>query len=417
VYAVRAPAGAVAGSGGAASFLAEHQISGNQVQVTSNPGATPSTTPPNFDVAIDGADVTTIVDAESQSGANNAVFATRWEPGLDPAKGVQISTSQPLPPASEPRVAAAPSGDVTAMWTENSPNPQTDTLVSAELASSAKNWTSPVTVSSSVDNPGGPGGYSVNTPPFWLAADSNGTAYAVWTNAGALQDSVRQAGKAWSDVAQIDGLSSVSAVAGTARVATGPAGQADALVVASNGTRNALYATRFTSPLPPPSSTPTAQPHPGPPATSGSKPRPEVPCLARPVLRLSSARASTRSIRASGVAHEHVCKHASAAQHRQNHVVKVYVTIYHPAPLGKCQFLKRNGKLTPTIPCTRPVRFVARGTRSWSLRLNIRVPAVKGGFLVRAWAVDGFGRLSVKGPASVKHLKLPKPKRKHKQHR
>jgi hypothetical protein len=389
----------------------EHKISANQVQVTSNPGGSASTTPANFDVAIDGADVTTILDAESQSGLNNAVFASRWQPGLDPAAGAQISSGQPLPPASEPRVAAAPSGDVTAMWTESSPNPASDSLVSAELASPAKNWTAPLTVSSSVDNAGGPGGYSVNTPPFWLAEDGAGTAYTVWSNGGALQDAVRQAGKAWSNAGQIPGVS--GAVPGTARVATGQAGQADAAAVASNGSRNALYAARFTSPLPPPTTAPSSQPHPGPPAITGKTPPPEVPCHARPVLRVAAAHGSKKSIVVSGVAHERMCQHASVAQHRQNHVVKVYVTIYRPAPLGKCRFLKRNGTLTGTVPCTRPVQFLARGTQSWTLRLNIHVPAIPGGYLVRAWAIDGFGRQSVKGPASVTHLKLPKAKPKH----
>lgn len=426
VCAVRAPAGAVAGSGGAGSFITEHQISTNPVQVTSNPGASPSTTPPNFDVAIDGADVATIVDAESQSGFNNAIFARRWLPGLDPSGQVQISTtSQPAPPASEPRVAASSSGDVTVAWTESGSNPASDTLVSAELpGDSAQAWLGPVQVSSAVDSPGGPAGYSVNTPPFWLAEDGAGTAYAVWTNnnqvtsTSELQDSIRQAGKAWSSVDTISGVPGT--IPGTERVATGETGQADAVVV-SNGSPSALYATRFSSPLPPPSTAPASQPQPGPSATPTNNPKPpppEVPCNARPVLRIWVGRthATKRSILVFGKASEHVCQHASAAQHAENHLVKVFVTIYHPAPLGKCRFLKRNGKLTPTVPCSKPITFVARGTKNWSLRLNLKVPFVRGGFLVRAWAVDGFGRQSVRGPRSVTHLKLPHKPKKHKRH-
>jgi hypothetical protein len=428
VCAVRAPAGAVAGSGGAGSFITEHQISTNPVQVTSNPGASASTTPPNFDVAIDGADVATVVDAESQSGFNNAILARRWLPGLDPSGQVQISTSsQPAPPASEPRVAASSSGDVTVAWTESGSNPASDSLVSAELpGDSAPAWLGPVQVSSAVDNPAGPAGYSVNAPPFWLAEDGAGTAYAVWTNnnqvtsTSELQDSIRQAGKAWSTADTISGVPGT--IPGTARVATGETGQADAVVV-SNGSPSALYATRFSSPLPPPSTAPASQPQPGPSVTPTNNPKPpppEVPCNARPVLRILVGRthATKSSILVFGQASEHVCQHASAAQHAQNHLVRVYVTIYHPAPLGKCQFLKRNGKLTGTVPCGKPITFVARGTERWSLRLNLKVPFVRGGFLVRAWAVDGFGRQSVRGPGSVTHLKLPKkPKQpKHKRH-
>ena len=50
-------------------------------------------------------------------------------------------------------------------------------LPSAELAGdSTKNWTSPVPVASGVDSPASPAGYSVNTPPFWLAEDDRGLA-------------------------------------------------------------------------------------------------------------------------------------------------------------------------------------------------------------------------------------------------
>lgn len=412
LYAVRAPAGGVAGSGGANSFVTEHLISANGIATTSAPGGDPNTTPPNFDVAIDGADVSTIVDAESTDGGlGSSIFATRWLPGLDPGSEVQISsTSQAAPPAAEPRVVATSGGDVTAAWTESGTDPRSGSLLSTELVAGAKNWTTPVTVSSSggVDSPANPNGYAVNTPPFWLAEDQGGTAFAVWTSGGSLQDATRQAGKAWSVADTISGVS--NAVAGTARVTTGQTGQADAVVVANNGSRNALYATRFNSPLPPPSTAPSSKPQTGPSATPSQQPPPEVPCNARPVLRIAVGRshATRKSIVVAGSASEHVCLHASAAQQAHNHLVKVYLTIYRPAPLGNCRFLKRNGKLTATIPCSRAVTFVARGTKSWILRLNLKLPSVPGGFLVRAWAIDGFGRQSPRGPSSVTHLRPPK---------
>jgi hypothetical protein len=410
LFATRALPGAVAGSGGASSFINEVSITsgGNQVPLGPAPGA--PNTPPNYDVTIDGSDTATVVDAESQTGINNQIFANRWPSGnVAPKGGVVISAGEPAPPASEPRLASDAAGDVTAMWTESGLNPTAATLLSAELI--WPRWTAPQSFATNADSPSNPGGYPVNTPPFWLAEDGAGNAYAGWTSSGSLVAATRVVGKTWNPEAKISGVS--SAVAGTARVASGLTGQADLLVVAGNGTRNALYASRFLAPVTPPSVTPST-PKPGPPAVPpGSKPRPLVPCHARPALRIFAGRthATNRRIVVSGRASEHKCKFPDAAIKRANRVVKVYVTIYHPAPLGKCRFLRRNGTLTPTIPCTRPVQFLARGTQNWSLSLNLHVPRTAGGFLVRAWAVDGFGRQSVKGPASVTRLKLPKPKR------
>ena len=414
LFATRAGPGAVAGSGGASSFIKEVQItaSGSQVPLGPAPGA--PNTPPNYDVTIDGSDTATIVDAESQTGFNNQVFAARWPGGnVAPTAGVAISGAEPAPPASEPRLASDSAGDVTAMWSESGANPASASLVTAELTGT--NWTVPQTLDTGMDSPSNPGGYPVNTPPFWLAEDGAGNAYTVWTTAGTLMQSTRPPSRQWVGQGPIDNVA--SAVPGTARLATGMTGQADALVVASNGTRNALFAARLLAPAIPPGSTP-GTPKPGPSATPpGSKPQPLVPCLARPALRIGRARGAGKQVVVLGRASEHKCRFPDAATKRANRVVKVYVTIYRPAPLGKCRFVTQKGKLTATIPCSRPVRFLARGTQSWSLRLHIKLPAIPGGYLVRAWAVDGFGRQSVRGPASVKHLKLPKAKHKRKHKR
>jgi len=129
-------------------------------------------------------------------------------------------------------------------------------------------------------------------------------------------------------------------------------------------------------------------------------------CHARPLSRIDKrgVRASRKGLNVSGTASEHVCAGASAATHRRNRVVKVYVMIYHPAPRGRCRFLRRNGTLTRPIPCGHPIELVARGTGRWALRPRIHIPAIAGGYLVRADAVDGFGRHQARSPASVVHV-------------
>lgn len=414
LFGVRAAAGAVAGSGGAAAFDSAQQISSasNQVPVSSAPGSGSANYPPNYDVAIDSAGTATIVDAEGPSPLNTRVMATRWTAGSQtPETARAISGAPPPtgtePPASEPRVVSDSAGDVTAIWTESSQSsaPPADALLAAEIVNGS--WTQPETVAS-VDSPSNPQGYQVNTPPFWLAEDAAGTAYAVWTDSGSLQDAIRQPGKAWSAVDTISGIS--GAVAGTERVTTGLSGQADAVVLASNGSRNALYAARFTSPVPPPS--PSAPPPtPGPPASGAPRPATKtvtVPkrsaCYARPTSRIfrGRTRRTKRAIVIVGRASEHRCADVTAAIAAKNRVVKVLISIYHPAPGGRCRFLTRLGKITRPLPCRRPIVFFARGTTNWKLVLRIRIPP--GIYLVRSDAVDGFARHQGRSAASVQKI-------------
>lgn len=129
-------------------------------------------------------------------------------------------------------------------------------------------------------------------------------------------------------------------------------------------------------------------------------------CHARPISRIDKrgVRASRKGLNVSGTASEHVCAGASAATHRRNRVVKVYVMIYHPAPRGRCRFLQRNDTLTRPIPCTHPIELLARGGAHWSFARRIHIPAIAGGYLVRADAVDGFGRHQLRSAASVVHV-------------
>jgi hypothetical protein len=579
LYAAIAPAGAVLADGntGGNAFTSIAKISGNPVPISAAPGAGSTDYPPNFDVAIDAGDVATIVDAEGLSGQNNQVFATQWALA-DAAPGSPVQLSAPSPPepaASEPRVTTDPARDATVVWTEASQSspPPADALMASELQGGK--WSPPTTVTTSVDSPTNPTGYTVNTPPFWMAEDAGGTVFLVWTNSGSLQDSIRQLDKNWSAVDTIAGVS--GATAGTARVAVGLVGQADALVVTGGGT---LLASRFTGPLPPPRNAPptattgqassvtqtgatlngtlnpegqdtkyyfqygtstsytnstpvrdagsgitdtnvsaaisgltpgttyhfqlvamnasgtvkggdqafTTMSPPGPPgaltepassitsssatlnglvnpdgvATSyyfeygtstgyGKKtptqsagagtanvavsaaitqlkpgtvihfqliatssagttlggdqsftvPVPYRACRARPRSAIFKrlVRASRNRLLVRGTAGEPVCRGASPADRRRNHVSRVYVMIYRPAPHGSCRFLTRAGFLTRPIPCTRPIEFLARGTTSWVLILHIRIPP--GIYLVRSDAVDGFGRHQRHSSASV----------------
>lgn len=415
LFAARAPAGAVAGAG---AFAPPQQISqaGDQVPDTPYPSGSSADYPPNYDVTIDGSDLATIVDAESQGGFNNQVFASQWPAdAANPEHPVAISAPPPPtgsePPATEPRVVSDAAGDVTAVWTEASQTspPPADALLSAEVVGGR--WTNPESVAGTVDSPSNPQGYSVNTPPFSLAEDPGGTAWLVWTNGGGLQDTIRQQGKAWSSVDTIAGVS--GAVAGTARVAAGLTGQGDTVVVASGSSRNALYASRFAAPapLPPPAPSATA-PQPGPPA-NGTGPPPaattsptQFSCQVRPTSRISRRRthASRRGITVAGVAGERKCAGATSAVAEFNQVVQVYVMIYHPAPHGLCRFLTRNGKVTPPRSCRHPIEFLARGTTRWLLRLRVHVPA--GTYLIRSDARDGFGRRQRHSAASVQRIKV-----------
>jgi dienelactone hydrolase len=141
---------------------------------------------------------------------------------------------------------------------------------------------------------------------------------------------------------------------------------------------------------------------PRPPVTS--HPRGAPACVARPTSTINKRRvhASRRLLVASGTAGERPCAHASAAAQRRDRVQRVSVMIYHPAAHGRCRFLKRDGKLTAPRSCTRPIEFRAKGTARWTLRLSVHIP--RGSYLVRADAVDGFGRHQRHSAASVTKL-------------
>jgi hypothetical protein len=372
---------AVRRAAGEGSFSGPFRISANSVPTT---GPLGSPAPPNLDVAVDGSDDATIVDAESANGgATSAIYAARWSPGADPSGEVQISNTNPVPaPASEPRVVADSGGDATVIWTESTPNPSSASLMSVELL--GPDWTTPETVSSSVDSP------ATEVPPFWLAEDASGAAYAVFTNDGSVQAATRQARQAWTAVDTLSGGS--NAVTGAVRVSAGTGGQADAIWVASNDSgRSAAFASRYVAPPAPPAPPPGRPPSPPPPQRGPlaiPPPRKPAACVRRPFSRIIPhlTHASHKGIVVRGTAGEHLCRGAAADARRRERVARVYVMIYHPSAHGRCRFVRRDGKVARPRSCAKPLEYLARGTSSWVLKLRLRL--ARGRYLIRADAVD-----------------------------
>ena len=251
VWAARRPAGA-------AAFAAPARVTGggNTVPATGTSGQ--ASVPPNFDVTIDRSDTATLVDAEASGAAvgssSTAIFAYRWGASHSaPASEGQISSSSSsAPPALMPRVVSDAAGDVTLAWTElgSGSGAAVCNLLSAEreVGQGTNPWTAPVFVATS--DSGDATGATPGQPPFALAEDPAGNAYLVWTDGGAVSADIRQPQMSWGAADTLTGGS--VAVPGDVRLAAGPAGQADAIWVASDGSRNAVFAARFGGALPPP---------------------------------------------------------------------------------------------------------------------------------------------------------------------
>jgi hypothetical protein len=129
-------------------------------------------------------------------------------------------------------------------------------------------------------------------------------------------------------------------------------------------------------------------------------------CVARPSSRLAKRRthASDSGIVVSGTARERPCAFATRAQRRIARVARVFVMIYRPLRGGRCRFLERGGTVSGARSCKRPLEFRARGTRTWRLRLAIRIPP--GGYLIRSDAVDRAGRHQRHSEASVETIQV-----------
>ena len=251
VWAARRPSGASA-------FTVPSPVTSGSNTVPATGPSGQATVPPNFDVAIDGSDTATLVDAEA-SGAvvgssPTAIFAYRWSASQSaPAPEGQISSnSSSAPPALMPRVVSDAAGDVTLAWTElgSGSSAAVCNLLSAEREVGLRTnpWTAPAFVATS--DSGNATGATPGQPPFALAEDAAGNAYLVWTDGGAVSADTRQPQMGWGAANTLTGGS--GAVPGDVRLAAGPAGQADAIWVASDGSRNAVFAARFGGALPPP---------------------------------------------------------------------------------------------------------------------------------------------------------------------
>jgi hypothetical protein len=115
-------------------------------------------------------------------------------------------------------------------------------------------------------------------------------------------------------------------------------------------------------------------------------------CSSRPTSRIAKrrTRASHTRLFVTGTALGGSCASISAATRRRESLKHVYVIVYRPAGHGRCQFLERNGHVSRTRRCSKPIELRARGTSKWKLRLSITVPA--GRWFIRSDAVNHAGQ-------------------------
>ena len=116
-------------------------------------------------------------------------------------------------------------------------------------------------------------------------------------------------------------------------------------------------------------------------------------CGARPSSRVDkrAARLSRRRLAVRGTATDRRCP--------GGRVARVSVSVVRSAAHHRCRFLTASGRLSRARSCARPIELRARGTGRWRLTRRVRLPA--GRYLIRADAVDGFGRHQRRSGASV----------------
>jgi dienelactone hydrolase len=133
---------------------------------------------------------------------------------------------------------------------------------------------------------------------------------------------------------------------------------------------------------------------------------PGAACPNLPHSRIYAKRVggSRHGLTVTGGAGEQPCAFATAAMLKRQRVTKVLVSIYHPAPHGRCRFLLSSGRLSQPRACSRPVSYRAHGTGSWSLRLHVHISP--GTYLVRSDAVDGYNRHQRHSGSSVVRIKV-----------
>ena len=73
-------------------------------------------------------------------------------------------------------------------------------------------------------------------------------------------------------------------------------------------------------------------------------------------------------------------------------VKSVQVALSRSAGRGRCRFVKANGRLSGSLPCSKPLALVARGNAKWSLKLTKRLSSGRYRLVVRALDAAGNQR-------------------------
>ncbi|MBX5441019.1 MAG: hypothetical protein IRZ32_05765 [Solirubrobacteraceae bacterium] len=108
----------------------------------------------------------------------------------------------------------------------------------------------------------------------------------------------------------------------------------------------------------------------------------------RPTSRMTRMRVSRRAVRVGGIALDAGCPGASGPA--AGGVARTLVQVVRAVPGGGCRYVTVTGRLTGRRSCDEPVGMYARGTRSWSLRIDgARIPP--GVYAVRVVTYDRSG--------------------------
>jgi hypothetical protein len=111
----------------------------------------------------------------------------------------------------------------------------------------------------------------------------------------------------------------------------------------------------------------------------------------RPTTSLRTAKRGARSITLRGHAVDAGCAATGTKGATRGTVARVQVSV--GLKVGtKCRYLTDAGRLTKALKCGTPLSVIAKGTRSWSLKVSSKLP--KGRYTVKAISIDGAGNLS-----------------------
>lgn len=198
------------------------------------------------DVVLDGAATVTAVFAQDpqRPGFAPRIFARRWKAARpDPESAPElVSASSPAqPPASAPRAAVDPAGNVSVAWVETTSGPS---IVAGERAAAGDRWLAPQPVAPASS------GFGLD-----LAVDTDGTATLVLGAAGKVAAFRRAAGGTWGTRRELQAPQGGDVTAAAVRVSAANARQADVTFLQKAGTAadalDRLHAVRFVGPAPP----------------------------------------------------------------------------------------------------------------------------------------------------------------------